>query len=301
MTALRRAIDDYLTLRRRLGVTRHEAERVLVAFAAYAERERAEHVTTDLVLRWTMQLAGIAAATVNGRCQIIRRFAQWRQLADPLTEAPPADLVPGRYRRHPPRLYREEDIPRLLEAAHALASPKGLRGRTYATLFGLLAVTGLRSSEVVGLDDGDLDRREATLRIRRTKFGKSRLVPLHASTMDAVTSYQAIRNRMVPHRHPDALLSPSAACGSRRMLPSTRLRASRPRSGCDGRFVVIGWDTALASTTYDIDSRSGRSSRAIGPAAPSTRCCRYSPRISAMCTSTIRTGIWKRWEYVLTA
>ena len=117
MTALRRAIDDYLTLRRRLGVTLHEAERVLVAFAAYAERERAEHVTTDLVLRWTTQLTGIAAATVNGRCQIIRRFAQWRQLVDPLTEVPPTDLIPGRYRRHPPRLYREEDIPRLLAAA----------------------------------------------------------------------------------------------------------------------------------------------------------------------------------------
>ena len=103
MTALRRAIDDYLALRRRLGVTLHEAERVLVAFAAYAERERAEHVTTDLVLRWATQLAGIAASTVNGRCQIIRRFAQWRQLADPLTEVPPTDLIPGRYRRHPPR------------------------------------------------------------------------------------------------------------------------------------------------------------------------------------------------------
>jgi len=205
MTPLRRAIEEYLTLRRRLGVTLHETERVLIAFATYAERERAEHVTTDLVLRWATQLAGISAATVNGRCQMIRRFAQWRPLVDPLTEVPPTDLIPGRYRRHPPRLYREEDIPRLLEAAHTLPSPRGLRGRTYATLFGLLAVTGLRSSEVVALDDGDLDRREATLHIRRTKFGKSRLVPLHASTMDALTSYQAIRNRVVPHRHPDAL------------------------------------------------------------------------------------------------
>jgi len=204
MTPLRRAIEEYVTLRRRLGVTLHETERVLVAFAAYAERERAEHVTTDLVLRWATQLTSVAAATVNGRCQIIRRFAQWRQLADPLTDVPPGDLLPGRYRRHPPRLYREEDIPRLLEAARHLPSPKGLRGRTYATLFGLLAVTGLRSSEVVGLDDEDIDRREAMLRIRRTKFGKSRLVPLHASTMDALTAYQAIRNRVVPHRCGDA-------------------------------------------------------------------------------------------------
>ena len=205
MTPLRHAIEEYLTLRRRLGVTLHETERVLVAFVAYAERERTEHVTTDLVLRWATQLTSVTAATVNGRCQIIRRFAQWRQLTDPLTDVPPADLLPGRYRRHPPRLYREEDIPRLLEAARNLPSSKGLRGRTYATLFGLLAVTGLRSSEVVGLDDEDIDRREATLRIRRTKFGKSRLVPLHASTMNALTSYQAIRNRVVPHHCGDAL------------------------------------------------------------------------------------------------
>ena len=63
MTPLRHAIGEYLTLRRRLGVTLHETERVLVAFAAYAERERAEHVTTDLVLRWATQHTSVTAAT----------------------------------------------------------------------------------------------------------------------------------------------------------------------------------------------------------------------------------------------
>jgi len=205
MTPLRRAVNDYLALRRQLGVTLHETGRVLSAFAAYAKHERAESVTTALVLRWTSHLTNVTPATINGRFQMIRRFAQWRQLTDAHTEVPHADLLPGRYRRRPPRLYREEDIPRLLTAARNLPSPKGLRGRTYATLFGLLVVTGLRSSEVVALDDADLDRREATLLIRRTKFGKSRLVPLHASTMAALTSYQAARDRVVRHRRTDAL------------------------------------------------------------------------------------------------
>jgi len=137
--------------------------------------------------------------------QMIRRFAQWRQLTDPRTEVPRADLLPGRYRRRPPRLYREEDIPRLLTAARHLPSPKGLRGRTYATLLGLLVITGLRSSEVVALDDADLHPHEAMLLIRRTKFGKSRFVPLHASTMEALTAYQAVRNRVVRHRRTDLL------------------------------------------------------------------------------------------------
>lgn len=205
MTPLRHAVDDYLALRRQLGVTLDEAGRVLIAFVAYAEQEGAQYVTTALLLRWASHLAHITPATLNGRFQMIRRFAQWWQLIDARTEVPPADLLPGRYRRRPPRLCREEDIPRLLAAARQLPSAEGLRGRTYEVLFGLLTVTGLRSSEVVALDDGDLDHRQATLLVRRTKFGKSRLVPLHASTMEALATYQAIRGQIVRHRLDDAL------------------------------------------------------------------------------------------------
>lgn len=206
MTPLRHAVDDYLALRRRLGVTLEEAGRVLTAFAAYAEQDGAPYVTTALMLRWAAHFTHVTPATLNGRVQMIRRFAQWRQLTDGRTEVPPADLLPGRYRRRPPRLCREEDIPRLLAAARQLPSANGLRGRTYETLFGLLAVTGLRSSEVVALDDGDLDHRQATLLVRRTKFGKSRIVPLHASTMAALATYQTLRDRIARHRLDDALL-----------------------------------------------------------------------------------------------
>ncbi len=205
MTPLRRAIDDYLALRRQLGVTLHEAGRVLTAFATFAEHDGVECVTTALVLRWASQLTHVSPATVNGRLQMIRRFAQWRQLTDARTEVPAVDLLPGRYRRRPPRLYREDDIPRLLQAARQLPSARGLRGRTYETLFGLLTVTGLRSSEVVALNDGDLDHRQTTLLVRRTKFGKTRLVPVHASTMDALAAYQTVRNRVVRRRLDDAL------------------------------------------------------------------------------------------------
>ena len=205
MTPLRRAIDDYLALRRQLGVTLHEAGRVLTAFAAYAAQECADHVTTALVLRWASHRAQVSTATIHQRCQMIRRFAQWRQLTDPRTEVPAVDLLPGRYRRRPPRLFREEDIPRLLTAARQLPSATGLRGRTYNALLALLAVTGLRSSEVVALDDGDLDHREATLLVRCTKFGKTRLVPVHASTMAGLVAYQAVRDRIVRHRLDEAL------------------------------------------------------------------------------------------------
>jgi hypothetical protein len=106
MTPLRRAVDDYLALRRQLGVSLHEAGRVLIAFATYAQQEGAEYVTTALVLRWASQRTHVSPATINGRVQMIRRFALWRQLTDGRTEVPAVDLLPGRYRRRPPRLYR---------------------------------------------------------------------------------------------------------------------------------------------------------------------------------------------------
>ena len=200
MTDLRRAIDDYLALRRRLGSALHEATRVLHLFARFAEQEGASRVTTDLARRWATHFPNLSPVSVHTRFQIVRRFAEWRHVTDPLTEIPPIDLLPARYHRKPPSLYQDADIDRLLEAARQLPSPMGLRGLTYATLFGLLAVTGLRISEALALDDADVQRTEARLTIRRSKFGKSRLTPLHASTIERLAVYARTRDRVFPRR-----------------------------------------------------------------------------------------------------
>src|SRR5262249_56839919 len=109
-------------------------------------------------------------------CEVVSCFALWLSAADRRTEVPPADLLPGRYVRKRPYIYSDTEIRDLVRTAGQLASPAGLRGRNYATIFGLLAVTGLRISEVVALDREDVDLVEGILRIRRTKFGKARLV-----------------------------------------------------------------------------------------------------------------------------
>jgi integrase len=205
MTELGIAIEDYVALRRRLGTTLHEAARILRSFAAFAEREGAAHLTIDLALRWATHVTGISPATMNTRIQMVRRFALWRHVSDPLTEVPPADLLPARYRRKPPSLFQEEDIARLLDAARQLPSSTGLRGMTYYTLFGLLVVTGLRISEALALDDADVQRSEALLTIRRSKFGKSRLIPLHASTIEQLAVYARTRDRVVPRRASSAV------------------------------------------------------------------------------------------------
>jgi integrase/recombinase XerD len=204
MSALRAAIERYLALRRRLGYTLRDVASGLRAFAAFAESEGACRVTTDLALRWATRSTCRDVATVGTRLQMVRGFARWRSATDPHTEVPPANLVPTRYQRKPPYVYRDEQIAQLLRAAAHLPSPAGLRGLTYVTLFGLLVATGLRIAEVVGLDEADVNLEDGILTLRRTKFGKSRLVPVHPSTVAALAAYARTRDRLVPRRLTDA-------------------------------------------------------------------------------------------------
>jgi integrase/recombinase XerD len=181
MSTLREAAEQYLQLRRNLGCQLRETGRLLEDFLAFAEREGASHVTTDLALRWAQQPAGVQPATWATRLQVV----------------PPAGLLPGRYVRKRPYIYSDAEIRDLVRTAGQLSSPAGLKGRTYATIFGLLAVTGMRISEVVALDREDVDLDEGILRIRRTKFGKSRLVAVHDSTRQVLADYARERDRVV--------------------------------------------------------------------------------------------------------
>jgi integrase len=107
---------------------------------------------------------------------MVRRFASWLSASDPRTEIPPVGILPHRYRRKTPHIYTDTEIKRLLRQAQQLPSSKGLRASTFTTLFGLLAVTGMRVNEALGLDRQDVDLTLGILHIRRTKFGKSRYV-----------------------------------------------------------------------------------------------------------------------------
>ena len=170
---------------------------MLRSFVDFAERENASYITTDLALRWARQPQHAQPATWAWRLRMVRRFALWLSASDPRTEVPPAGLLPHRYARKRPYIYRDAEIQKLVRTAGQLPSPAGLKGRTYATIFGLLAVTGMRISEALALDREDVNLNEGVLRIRRTKFGKSRLVAVHASTRHILTAYAAERDRVL--------------------------------------------------------------------------------------------------------
>jgi integrase/recombinase XerD len=195
---LEQALNDYLRIRRSLGYRLREPEGLLRNFIAFLQAERVSYITRQVALRWATQPAKAQPATWAGRLGIIRRFAIWHSATEPRTEIPPAGLLPHRYRRKPPHIYSDEEIEIVLRESQQLPSPNGLRARTYTTLFGLLVATGMRVNEALGLDRVDVDLERGILYIRRTKFGKSRYVPVHASTLAALKKYAEVRDRVFP-------------------------------------------------------------------------------------------------------
>jgi len=198
MSNLQQAVEDYLEMRRALGFGLQAMECRLRDFIAFMQEGGTSHITTELAVRWARQPANGEPAGWAQRLSNLRQFAAWYSARDPRTEVPAKGLLPHKVRRKPPYIYRDEEIERLVQAAQKLSSPMGLRAHTYSTILGLLAVTGMRVSEVVALDREHVDLDEAIITIRHTKFGKSRIVPVHRSTRDALAAYTKVRDRVFP-------------------------------------------------------------------------------------------------------
>lgn len=234
MSPLRQALADYLRIRRALGYKLERAGKLLPQFIDYLEQTGAETVTTEQVLAWATLPASGSGRWWAFRLSMVRGFAAYLHSLDPAHQVPPADLLPRRSRRATPYLYSEEEIVALLAAADTLRFP--LRVATYRTLIGLLAVTGLRVGEAIRLDRGDLDFAHEFLVVRDSKFGKSREVPLHPSTIRALRDYLRRRDRLQPPPSTAALfISPAGTrllyCNVHATFRQLRRRAGlQPRS-----------------------------------------------------------------------
>lgn len=201
MKSMYHALEQYIALRRALGAKLPEPPRTLRRFIGFLKKQGATFITTQLALRWAMQPQGVQHATWARRLSMVRRFAVWLQSIDPRTEVPPARLLSGRRRRNPPHIYSTAEVQQLMTEASKLRSRCGLRACTYTTIIGLLATTGLRPGEVLALTRLDVDLETGILFIRESKHGKSRFVPVHDSTRQALAKYARRRDRLgIEHR-----------------------------------------------------------------------------------------------------
>jgi len=198
MNTLREAVQEYLEIRRGLGFKLLEAGKLLLAFVTFMEQQRASYITPQLALSWAQQPSTVQPAEWARRLSVVRTFARHRSATDPRTQIPAPALLPFQPKRARPYLYSAEEIRSLLCAALRMSRRyqcDKLRPWTYYCLFGLLSVSGLRLGEARNLELQDVDLRAGVLTIRGAKFGKTRLVPLHASTCAVLADYLSRRQR----------------------------------------------------------------------------------------------------------
>lgn len=197
---LQARIDDYLAERRHLGFQLRSRDTLLTSFARYvSSRAHRGPLTVELMADWARDDTGHRGTpgTWARRLTRLRPFVRYLKQFEPDTEVPDESIFGPEPGRVAPHIYREEEIVELLAVAHKLGPRGSLRPLTFETLFGLMASTGLRVSEAIHLRDADVDLRHGMLTVRQTKFAKSRQLPAHPSTIEALARYRRARARHV--------------------------------------------------------------------------------------------------------
>jgi integrase/recombinase XerD len=241
--SLRTLLKDYLSLRTSLGFKMKDASRDLPKFVAFMDRRGKQSISTKLAIQWAAEPQTAKQGYRAQRLSMARGFAKYLSGIDSHTEIPPPGVLPYGNRRRKPHIYREEEIRRLLKATRATDLPGKIRAKTYATLFGLLAVTGMRLSECLNLDDADVDLAEGVLSIRGTKWRKSRLVPIHATTVRELATYRRQRNQLHPKRPTPAFFvlnngnRPKVIAAEKEFLRVARRIALRGPPGTKGPYL----------------------------------------------------------------
>lgn len=223
MSRLEQHLADYLRLRRALGYGLEREERWLGQLIDYLQAAGSQRLTSDLVISWARQPATAQPRYWSQRLGCARKFAVYLHTVDSSTQIPPTGVFPAQRHRPDPYLWTAEQIEALLNAAGQLRP--ALRGLTYQTLFGLLAVSGMRLGEAIGLHCDDVDLDDAVITIQHPKFDRPRIVPVHPTTSAALRDYATQRDRLCPQPHADAFLLSSRGNPLDRSQADKTLRA----------------------------------------------------------------------------
>lgn len=186
-------VEDYLALRRGLGFKLRVDGYILRDFARYCGERGASHITTKRAIQWATLPPNIKPEHRGVRLGMVRLLAKYVAAVDPRTEIPAAGILPARKRRSVPVFYRDEQVVALVRAARSACKTDPFKGLTCATLFGLLAVTGMRVAEALSLQCCDVDLSRGVLSLEVTKGDKKRLVPLHATVTRELSRYLTAR------------------------------------------------------------------------------------------------------------
>lgn len=229
MSALGQRAKEYLALRRGLGYALRQEGRMLASFVGDLDRRGATRVTVDTALTWATAPAGASPTWWAKRLSVVRGFARYLQTLDADTEVPPAGLLTRRDDRATPYLYSPAEIAALIGAASCLGHE--LRAATFTTLVGLMAATGLRTGEAMRLDRDNVALDDGVVTVHRSKHGKSRLVPVHPSTTEALRGYADRRDELCPRPSTPAFFLSGAGTRLNHTNTSTTFAGLRETAG----------------------------------------------------------------------
>ena len=240
LTSLQARVERYLVERHRLGFADHSQKYALRSFARHVQAvSHRGPLTVEIMADWARRDShgSTDPLTWARRLKLLRSFLRWMQQFEPRTEVPD-DAIFGRLpERQAPHIYSEREIVDLLAAARRLGPTPGLRGVVFETLFGLIASTGMRISEALSLQNKDVDLKYGILTIHQTKFGKSRQVPMHLSTVEALRRYRWMRN-LAGESVQDTAAFFVGTRGRRRGLPLSTHQVERVFAGLRKQ---LGW------------------------------------------------------------
>lgn len=200
MNKLNQAVREYLTVRRQLGFSLRNVEVVLNSFVSFLKMKNADHITTQLALEFVTANPKASSSWQAKKLGVIRRFALYLHTFDTRTEIPSTELLPFSYHRRPPYIYTDRDIVNLLGIFQKNMTRGSIAVQTYYTLFGLIAVTGMRTGETLTLKGNSVDLKEGIITIYESKCRKSRKLPIHRSTIEALKHYCRCRNKYLGNK-----------------------------------------------------------------------------------------------------
>jgi integrase len=200
ISTLRKRIESYVELRHSLGYSFNVQAATLRAFMRFVkDRGLQGPLTQDMALDF-VRSRGVTPNCRAARYAVLRRFAEYLAIYDPRTHSLDPRALPRSRAIPSPRILTDQELGSLLSSIDRLSPRYPQRGRTLATVIGLLASTGLRSGEALRLDGGDVDLIAGVIHVRKTKFRKDRLVPVHPTTLVVLRQYARSRDRV--HRKP---------------------------------------------------------------------------------------------------
>lgn len=193
---LRQIATDYLAMRRSLGYRLNGQDRLLMNYITELETSGTVTVTVANALAWATRPVGASPIWWSRRLSVVRCFARHVSAFDPSCQVPPTDLLPARNARAIPYIYSAHEIDALVHAAGTLARP--LHAASCQAMISLLAASGMRIGEAINLARNDVDLDAGVLTVVNGKYGASRHIPLHPSTVAMLRHYAVRRDHLCP-------------------------------------------------------------------------------------------------------